>query len=93
MFVEFFLPKAATTSSGSFARSRKRESQVLDLLMEGHPSKSIATALGIHQCTVENLRGAIMRKTGSKSHSVLTQLVNAAAWSELPNINLRWNSQ
>ena len=45
--------------------SRQRE--VLDLVLAGHPSKTIASELHISQRTVDNHRAAIARKTCSKS--------------------------
>jgi DNA-binding CsgD family transcriptional regulator len=56
-----------------------RQRQVLDLVLAGHPSKNIATDLGISQRTVDNHRAAIMRKTGSKSLPALVRTALAAA--------------
>jgi two-component system CheB/CheR fusion protein len=56
-----------------------RQRQILDLVLAGHPSKNIATDLGISQRTVENHRAAIMRKTGSKSLPALVRTALAAA--------------
>ena len=44
-------------------------------VLAGHPSKNIASDLGISQRTVENHRAAVMRKTGSKSIPALARLV------------------
>jgi two-component system CheB/CheR fusion protein len=55
-----------------------RQRQILDLVLAGHPSKNIAADLGISQRTVENHRGAIMRKTGSRSIPALIRLAVAA---------------
>jgi two-component system CheB/CheR fusion protein len=44
-----------------------RQHQILKLVLEGHPSKNIATHLGISQRTVENHRARISRKTGAQS--------------------------
>ena len=80
------------TAANLVAGLTQRERQVLDLVLAGHPSKLIAITLGIRQGTVENLRAAIMKKTGSKSHSALAQLANAAVWNDIPNISLLWNA-
>ena len=56
-----------------------RQRQIMDRVMDGHPSKNIAADLGLSQRTVENHRAAIMRKTGSKSLSALFRTVMAAS--------------
>jgi len=56
-----------------------RQTEILEKVLAGHPSKNIATDLGISQRTVENHRAAIMRKTGAKSLPALARLVAAAA--------------
>ena len=58
-----------------------REYQIMKLVLAGHPSKNIATDLGISQRTVENHRASIMRRTGSKSLPELTRLALAADWT------------
>lgn len=55
-----------------------RQKQILDLVVEGHPSKNIATDLGVSQRTVENHRASINRKMGSRS---LPRLIHAAVCS------------
>jgi two-component system CheB/CheR fusion protein len=55
-----------------------RQSQILDRVLAGQPSKNIATDLGMSQRTVETHRAAIMRKTGSKSLSELIRLALAS---------------
>jgi two-component system CheB/CheR fusion protein len=57
----------------------RRQRQVMDLVLAGHPNKNIAADLGISQRTVENHRALIMRKTGSKSVPALARLAIAAA--------------
>jgi DNA-binding CsgD family transcriptional regulator len=52
-----------------------RQQQIMQLVIDGHPSKNIAADLGISQRTVENHRAAIMKRTGSHSIPALTQLV------------------
>jgi two-component system CheB/CheR fusion protein len=56
----------------------KRQRQILDLVLAGHPSKNIAADLGLSQRTVDNHRAAIMRKTGSKSLPALIRTALAA---------------
>lgn len=55
-----------------------RQREVMDLVLAGHPSKNIATDLGISQRTVENHRAAIMRKAGSRSLPALARLAFGA---------------
>jgi two-component system CheB/CheR fusion protein len=50
----------------------------MQLVLEGHPSKNIASDLGISRRTVENHRASIMKKTGSHSLPALARLVLAA---------------
>ena len=57
----------------------KRQHQVMDMVLAGHPSKNIAADLKISQRTVENHRASIMKKTGAKSLPALARLALAAA--------------
>ena len=57
----------------------KRQHQVMDMVLAGHPSKNIAADLRISQRTVENHRASIMKKTGAKSLPALARLALAAA--------------
>jgi two-component system CheB/CheR fusion protein len=57
----------------------RREREILDLVLAGHPSKNIAADLGISQRTVETHRASIMKKTGSKSLPALARMALAAA--------------
>lgn len=57
----------------SIANLTSRQTQILGLVLAGHPSKNIAADLGISQRTVDNHRAAIMRKTSSKSIAALVQ--------------------
>jgi two-component system CheB/CheR fusion protein len=66
---------AAATRIGSLTR---REREIMDLVITGHPNKIIADDLGVSQRTVENHRAAVMRKTRSKSLSDLVRLAIAA---------------
>lgn len=58
-----------------FAALTQRERQVLDLVIRGASSKSIARTLNISQRTVENHRAAIMRRMGVASLSGLIRTV------------------
>jgi two-component system, chemotaxis family, CheB/CheR fusion protein len=57
----------------------KRQHEVMDMVLAGHPSKNIAADLQISQRTVENHRASIMKKTGAKSLPALARLALAAA--------------
>ena len=57
----------------------RRQRQILDLVLAGHPSKNIAADLGISQRTVENHRAAIMERTGTRSLPELARLAITAA--------------
>ena len=56
-----------------------RQRQVMDLVIEGKPSKEIAFLLGISRRTVENHRAAVMKKIGVRSLSQLILLTLEAA--------------
>jgi two-component system CheB/CheR fusion protein len=56
----------------------RRQREIMDLVLAGHPSKNIAADLKISQRTVENHRAAIMRKTRSRSLPALARLAMAA---------------
>ena len=57
-----------------------RQRQVMDLILAGHPSKNIATDIGVSQRTVESHRAEVMRKTGAKSMPALAQLAAKATF-------------
>jgi DNA-binding NarL/FixJ family response regulator len=50
----------------------ERESEVLRLLVEGHPNRAIAGELGIDLATVKKHVGALMRKVGVKNRIALS---------------------
>src|SRR5215472_14177842 len=52
-----------------------RERQVMDRVLAGQPTKSIAAELGISERTVEHHRHGAMRKLGEKSLARLIRLV------------------
>lgn len=60
-----------------------RQRRILDMVLAGHPSKIIASDLGISQRTVEGHRATIMKKAGAKSLSELVRLAVAANWESL----------
>jgi len=61
------LPAWQIDAAQRIASFTPRQSQIMELVLAGHPSKNIASDLGISRRTVENHRAAIMKKTGSKS--------------------------
>lgn len=61
-----------------------RQREVMELVLDGHPSKNIAADLGLSQRTVENHRASIMQRTKVKSLPALARLVAAAALNDLP---------
>ena len=65
-------------AAGLIGDLTRREHQIMDLVLSGHPSKNIAADLGISQRTVENHRASIMRTTGTKSLPALARLALAA---------------
>ncbi len=60
------------------ANLTKRERQILELILAGHPNKNIAMDLGVSQRTIENHRAAIMKKAGVRSLAALVRLALAA---------------
>ena len=66
--------RTGTVNEPKFTR---RESQVLKLLVDGHPNRVIAQELGIDLATVKKHVGALMRKVGVKNRIALSvQVVN-----------------
>jgi two-component system CheB/CheR fusion protein len=72
-----------------------RQREVLEAVLEGHPSKIIAHRLGISQRTVESHRAAIMRAYGARSLPELVRRVlagvppeGAGAAGEQPDLGL-----
>ncbi len=58
-----------------------RQRQVMGMVLAGHPSKNIASDLGISQRTVENHRASIMHRTGARSLAALVQLAMCDGWA------------
>jgi two-component system CheB/CheR fusion protein len=65
------------------SRLTKRQRQVMQLIVDGHPSKNIASDLSLSQRTVEKYRAEVMHKTGMRSLPALARLVLAAARAPL----------
>jgi two-component system CheB/CheR fusion protein len=65
-------------AAGHLASLTRRQHEIMDMVLAGHPSKNIAADLGISQRTVENHRASIMKKTGSRSLPALARLALAA---------------
>jgi DNA-binding NarL/FixJ family response regulator len=61
--------RAGAVNDPKFTR---REAQVLKLLVEGHPNRVIAQALGIDLATVKKHVGTLMRKVGVKNRIELS---------------------
>jgi len=59
----------------------RRQYQIMEMVLAGHPSKNIAADLGISRRTVENHRASIMKRTESRSLPALVRLALAAAWN------------
>lgn len=55
-----------------------RQKLVMDMVLAGHPSKNIASDLGISQRTVENHRAEVMLRMGAKSIPELARMVLVA---------------
>ena len=69
------------TAANHVAGLTPRQRQIMELVLDGHPSKNIAADIGISQRTVENHRASIMKRTGSKSLPALARLAFAATWN------------
>ncbi len=65
-------------SQRRLARLSPRERDVMELVIDGHPNKIIASRLGISPRTVEIYRARVMQKTGACSLPELVRLVIAA---------------
>jgi FixJ family two-component response regulator/two-component sensor histidine kinase len=62
----------------------RRQHDILQRVLEGHPSKIIAQDLGISQRTVENHRAAIMKKAGVRSVPALVRIALLSDDRQLP---------
>jgi DNA-binding CsgD family transcriptional regulator len=61
-----------------------RQRQIMDLVLAGRPSKTIAALLGISQRTVENHRASIMMRTGCRSLPELARVALLASLTSDP---------
>ncbi len=80
--IELTLPAGMPDADDSARRLdglSKRQREILDLVLAGHPSKNIAADLGISRRTVEGHRAAIMKKLGVKCLPALARMAVAAA--------------
>ena len=57
-----------------FAALTPRETEVMDLVVQGHANKIVAATLGVSPKTVEVHRANVMRKTGANSLAELVRL-------------------
>ena len=76
--------RARTTNGREDALQRAatltaRQRQILDRVLDGHPSRSIAAELGVSRRTVENHRAVIMKKMGAASIPALIRAGIAAS--------------
>jgi DNA-binding NarL/FixJ family response regulator len=76
--LQFKLVVLREAAARSLSNLTTRQHQVMQRVLDGHPSKNIASDLGISQRTVENHRASIMKKTGAHSLPALARLVLAA---------------
>jgi len=78
------------SSANHLAHLTSRQRQIMDLVLAGHPSKTIAHELGISQRTVEVHRASIMKKTGAKSLPDLARLALSADSNPAGPHRRRW---
>lgn len=57
-----------------YSKLTSQQKMILDLMIEGHPTKIIAYKLGISARTAENHRASIMDRTGAKSLATLMRI-------------------
>jgi DNA-binding CsgD family transcriptional regulator len=72
-------PSCVAPTASALSALTPRQTQILHLVLAGHPSKNIAADLNISQRTVENHRAAIMRRTGATSLPALARMAVGAA--------------
>jgi FixJ family two-component response regulator len=64
-----------------------RQRQILDMVLAGAPTKTIAADLNLSQRTVDNHRAAIMRKLGAKSLPSLVRIALAGQANDAESAN------
>lgn len=72
------------TKGASGSPLTRREREVLELLIAGHPNKEIARVLRINDQTVKAYVGKLMRKVGVTSRTALTMHAVENAWLDTP---------
>jgi two-component system, chemotaxis family, CheB/CheR fusion protein len=65
-------------TAAHLAELTPRQTEIMALVLAGHPNKNIAADLCISQRTVENHRASVMRKLGTKSLPELARFVMSA---------------
>jgi len=65
-------------AAGRLTTLTPQQRRIMTLVLAGHPSKNIASDLGISQRTVESHRAEIMKRTRAKSVPELARLAMAA---------------
>ncbi len=68
------LPGGALTREELLNKVTRREGQVLELLVQGHPNKVVAFQLGIAENTVEVHRQRLMRRLEAKNFAELVRM-------------------
>ncbi len=66
------------TAASQLGTLTRRQRQIMDMVLAGHPSKTIAADLRISRRTVESHRAKIMKRTGTKSLPALVRLALTA---------------
>lgn len=57
-----------------FENLTRREKQIMIKVVSGHPNKHIAAALGLHEQTIKQHRGSVMRKMDAESLAELVRM-------------------
>lgn len=75
--------ESAASRAAALGRLRgltARQREIMGMVLAGHPSKNIASDLGISQRTVENHRASIMHRMGARSLPALVQMAMCDGW-------------
>ena len=65
-----------------------RQRQILDMVLDGQPSKNIAADLRISQRTVEKHRAEIMKRTGARSLPALARIALFASLDVISELEM-----